>query len=468
MTTTATDRLALVTGATGYIGSQLVPRLLKEGWRVRVLTRHASGLHGHEWADRVDVVEGDASTSADLDAAMSGVDVAFYLIHSMDGAADFRRRDREMAATFADAADRASVGRIVYLSGLHPADEELSPHLASRVEVGEVFLAARTPAAVLQAAVILGDGSASFDMLRYLTHRLPAMVAPRWLNNRIQPIAIQDVLHYLAGAATLPPEVNRTFDIGGPDVLTYRDMMQRFASITGLRRRIVVTVPVLTPQLAGHWVGLVTPVSSGLGKPLVQSLVHEVVCQENDLAALVGPPEPPTGFDDAVRDAMRHAAPDHAWRNLARTGAATAACAVVGSIASDPTSRWYRSLDLPPWQPPPLAFPIVWTALYADIAASSAATLTAFERERRTDEARSYGRAFGLNLILNAGWSALFFRAHRPAVAAVGAGALAASSADLVRRAGRVSKPARTGLALYAGWCAFATALSAEITRRNR
>ncbi|KNX36165.1 tryptophan-rich sensory protein [Luteipulveratus halotolerans] len=465
-----TDRTghALVTGATGYIGGRLVPRLFDAGWTVRVLTRHASGLDEMDWADDVEVVEGDASSAYDLDTAMRDVDVAFYLIHSMDGAGDFAQRDRELARTFAEAADRARVGRIVYLSGLHPDGEELSPHLASRVEVGQVFLHAETPAAVLQAAVILGDGSASFDMLRHLTHRLPAMVAPRWLHNRIQPIAIRDVLHLLVGAASLPKEVNRTFDIGGPDVLTYEEMMQRFARLTGLRRRLVVTVPVLTPQLAGHWVGLVTPVPSGLAKPLVQSLVHEVVCQEDDLARLAPPPDPPLGFDDAVRSAVRRLDRDTGPRNLATTVAATAVCAAAGTLGADPTSRWYRSLDLPAWQPPALAFPVVWTTLYADIAGASAVTLTRLEREGRTREATAYRRALAADLVLNAAWPALFFRSRRPVAAAVGAGLLTLSSADLARRAGAVSGRSRAGLGLYAAWCAFATALSTEIARRNR
>lgn len=348
MTPTTSDRLALVTGATGYIGSHLVPHLLREGWTVRVLTRQRQRLEGQSWSAHVAVFEGDASSSTDLDAAMVGVDVAFYLIHSMNGDHDFPQRDRELASTFADAADRADIGRIVYLSGLHPQHEALSPHLASRVEVGERFLRARTPAAVLQAAVILGDGSASFDMLRYLAHRLPAMVAPRWLHNRIQPIAIQDVMRYLAGAADLPAQVNRTFDIGGPEVLTYADMIQRFAKVTGLRPRLIVTVPVLTPQLAGHWVGLVTPVPAGLAKPLVLSLVHEVVCREDDLSHLMSAQVAPAGFDDAVLEAMRHAAPDHGWRNLGRAAAAVAACAVLSATAAGPTNRWFRSLRVPP------------------------------------------------------------------------------------------------------------------------
>lgn len=297
---------ALVTGATGYIGGLLVPRLLDDGWKVRVLTRSSERLRGRDWADRVEVVEGDATSEADLRRALSGTDVAYYLVHSMDGGGDLARRDRELAEGFAAAAGEAGVGRIVYLGGLHPEGADLSEHLASRVEVGQILLDGPVPAAVLQAAVVLGNGSVSFDMLRYLTERLPVMVAPQWLRNRIQPIAIDDALHYLVGAASLPAEVDRAFDIGGPEVLTYKQMIQRFAAVTGLRRRVVLTLPVLTPWLASHWVGLITPVDAAVAKPLVGSLVHEVVRREHDLDELVGlPAQGLVDFDEAVRRAMR-------------------------------------------------------------------------------------------------------------------------------------------------------------------
>lgn len=290
-----------MTGATGYIGSRLVPRLLEEGWTVRVLTRDRAKVANRRWVDEVEIVEGDAIVKLSLVEALADVDVAYYLLHSMDGRPGFTERDRDMARTFGVAAFEAGAGRIVYLSGLHP-EGHLSDHLASRVEVGDLLMASGVPTAVLQAAVILGSGSASFEMLRHLTHRLPVMVAPKWLNNRIEPIAIRDVLHYLVAAAELPPEVNRTFDIGGPDVLTYREMIQRYARVSGEGARAIVTVPVLTPWLASHWVGLVTPVPAGIAKPLVGSLIHEVVCRENDLEELVGGPAGGAmGFDDAVR-----------------------------------------------------------------------------------------------------------------------------------------------------------------------
>ncbi|WP_346006771.1 tryptophan-rich sensory protein [Janibacter terrae] len=459
----------LVTGATGYIGGLLVPRLLDDGWSVRVLTRSAGKLRSHDWADRVEVVEGDATSGEDLRRALAGVDVAYYLVHSMDGGGDLARRDRELAEGFASAAADEGVGRIVYLGGLHPEGADLSVHLASRVEVGEVFLDSPVPAAVLQAAVVLGDGSVSFDMLRYLTERLPAMVAPQWLRNRIQPIAVDDALHYLAGAARLPADVNRTFDIGGPEVLTYEEMIQRFARVNGLRRRVIVGVPVLTPWLASHWVGLITPVEADVAKPLVGSLVHEVVRREQDLDDLVGLPEGGlTGFDDAVRRAMRGTRPDHALRDALTVTAATVASAAVGAAATQPDSRWYRSLDLPSWQPPKLAFPLVWTPLYADIAVTSVATLVRLEEEGRFDEAARYRRALWTNLVLNTGWSVVFWRVRRPALAAVEAGVLAASSADLARRASAAGGRTRWTLVPYAAWTGFAAVLSTAIARRNR
>ncbi|WP_153504386.1 tryptophan-rich sensory protein [Cumulibacter manganitolerans] len=462
-------RTALVTGATGYIGGALIPVLLADGFTVRVLTRDAHRLDGTEWQRQVEVVEGDGGSAADLDRALDGVDVAYYLIHSMGSSEDFVARDRALATAFAAAADRAGVGRIVYLGGIHPHDEELSAHLASRAEVGRILLGSSVPTAVLQAAVILGTGSASFDMLRHLASRLPVMVAPRWLRNRVQPIAIADVVRYLRGAADLPAEVNRTFDIGGPDVLTYREMLVRYARLTGHGRRLIVTVPVLTPRLASRWIGLVTPLNVPLARALIDSLVHEVVCSEDDIRGYV--PDPAgglAGFDEAVGSTLGSTPTDGGPRNLALTSAATVAAAAVGSLATTPGSRWYRSLDLPSWQPPTIAFPVVWTALYADIAATSAVVLTDLERREKASEAAAYKRALWANLALNAGWSVLFWRVRRPWLAALESAVLTASSADLARRAAASSPQRGARLAPYAAWTGFATALSTAIARRNR
>ncbi|MFD6566723.1 SDR family oxidoreductase [Micromonospora profundi] len=310
----------LVTGATGYIGGRLTPLLLADGHSVRCLARKAVRLRDVPWASAAEIVEGDLSRPETLPAAFADVDVAYFLVHSL-GRPDFESADREAATNFAAAARAAGVRRIVYLGGPEPAsDAEVpSPHLRSRAEVGRILLASGVPTAVLRAAVIIGSGSASFEMLRYLTERLPAMVTPRWVGNRIQPIAVRDVLRYLAGCATLPPEVNRGFDIGGPDVLTFRDMMQRYARVAGLRRRIIVPVRPLTPSLSSHWVGLITPVPNAIARPLVESLIHEAVTHEHDIARYV--PDPPgglTGFDKAVSLALakvRDAQVETRWSN---------------------------------------------------------------------------------------------------------------------------------------------------------
>jgi uncharacterized protein YbjT (DUF2867 family) len=269
------------------------------------MARRPESLRDRPWAGSVEMVRADAADAGPLAEALRGVDVAYYLIHAL-GTSGFERTDRENAQRFAAAAREAAVGRLAYLGGLVPEGEALSAHLRSRLEVGETLLASGVPTAVLRAAVIIGSGSASFEMLRYLTERLPAMVTPRWVDTRIQPIAIRDVLRYLVGVAGLPPEVSRSFDIGGPDVLTYRDMMQRYARVAGLRRRLIVPVPVLTPRLSSHWVGLVTPVPNSIARPLVESLRNEVVAKEHDIAAYV--PDPPgglVGFDQAVELALQ-------------------------------------------------------------------------------------------------------------------------------------------------------------------
>jgi uncharacterized protein YbjT (DUF2867 family) len=314
----------LVTGATGYIGGRLAPRLLEVGHQVRCLTRSADRLRDVPWAARADVVEGDLTDGSGLEDAFDGVDVAYYLVHSL-GAPDFGERDRQAARTFARAAARAGVRRIVYLGGPAVAGDDVSAHLRSRAEVGEILAAGGVPTVTLRAAVVIGSGSASFEMLRHLTERLPAMVTPRWVRNRIQPIAVRDVLHYLVGWADAPGEVSRSFDIGGPDVLTYAEMMRRYARIAGLRPRLIVPVRTLSPWLSSHWVGLVTPVPGAIAKPLVGSLVHEAVCREHDVAEYV--PDPPgglKGFDEAVRLALakvRDAGVETRWSTAAWTGA---------------------------------------------------------------------------------------------------------------------------------------------------
>jgi uncharacterized protein YbjT (DUF2867 family) len=299
--------LCLVTGATGYIGGRLVPELLAHGHRVRCAARSPERLRDHPWSGDVEIVRADLTDAEDARTALEGVDVAYYLIHALGSGRDFGETDRRTAETFAAAAKEAGIGRIVYLGGLAPSGAgDVSEHLRSRGEVGGILLASGVPTAALRAAVVIGSGSVSFEMMRYLTERLPVMVTPRWVRSRIQPIAVRDALRYLAGCAALPPEVNRSFDIGGPDVLTYEEMMRRYAAIADLRPRRIRPVGVLTPRLSSLWVGLVTPVPNSIARPLVDSLRHEVVCKEHDIATYVpDPPEGLIGFDEAVRLALK-------------------------------------------------------------------------------------------------------------------------------------------------------------------
>ncbi|MFB7999915.1 SDR family oxidoreductase [Streptomyces sp. NPDC056002] len=299
----------LVTGASGYIGGRLVPELLATGHRVRCMARSPAKLRDHPWAGEVDVVRGDVQDAESVAAALRGVDVAYYLVHSLGSGPGFEAADRRAAGIFAAQAHACGVRRIVYLGGLTPRgipESSLSPHLRSRAEVGHIFLDGPVPATVLRAAVVIGSGSASFEMLRYLTERLPVMVTPSWVHTRTQPIGVRDVLRYLVGSATMTADVDRAFDIGGPEVLTYREMMRRYAAVAGLPRRLIVPVPVLTPRLSSHWVGLVTPVPAALARPLTESLRHEVVCSEHDIATYVpDPPGRPLPFDEALALALR-------------------------------------------------------------------------------------------------------------------------------------------------------------------
>ncbi|MDQ0260815.1 SDR family oxidoreductase [Sinomonas atrocyanea] len=286
------SRVIAVTGATGYIGGRLVPRLLAAGDRVRVLTRDASKLRDVPWGHDVEVVTGSLDDPRAAAELCAGAEVAYYLVHSMGSHADhdFPARERACAETLGAAARDAGVRRIVYLSGLNPGTR-LSRHLASRTEVGRILLESGVPTAVLQAGLVIGSGSASFEMVRHLTDVLPVMPAPRWVLNRVQPIAVRDALHYLEAAADLPSDVNQAFDIGGPDVLTYADMMRGYAKAAGLRPPVILALPVLTPWLAAQWVNLVTPIPRALAIPLVESLQNDCVVREHTIDAYVRRPE---------------------------------------------------------------------------------------------------------------------------------------------------------------------------------
>jgi uncharacterized protein YbjT (DUF2867 family) len=296
----------LVTGATGYIGGRLAPRLLEAGHRVRVAVRSPGKLDHVPWRDRVEIAETDLSDLEGMTEACRDVHTLYYLVHSMGSSQQFEEQEAEMARTVALAAERAGVRRIVYLSGLHPEGVELSQHMRSRVRVGEILLAGAVPAVVFQAGVVIGSGSASFEMIRHLGDTLPVMPAPSWVNNSIEPIAVRDVLYYLVHAMDLPEGLNRTFDIGSRDVMTYADAMRRYAQVAGLRRRRVFHFPLPAPRLSGFWVGLVTPIPLGLALPLVQSLQHDAVSAEHDIDAFIPPPaEGLTGYRRAVALALK-------------------------------------------------------------------------------------------------------------------------------------------------------------------
>jgi uncharacterized protein YbjT (DUF2867 family) len=294
----------VVFGATGYLGARLVPELLSAGHNVRVMARTPAKLDAVPWRRDVEVVEGDVTEPGQVQQALDGQQVLYYLVHSMLES-DFVDLDARAAKIVADAAAHAGLARIVYVGGIIPDEQELSDHLASRAEVGRLLHESGIPTVELRAAAIIGAGSASFEMLRYLTERLPVMITPRWLRTRVQPIAIRDVLYYLINAAELPPEVSRAFDIGGPDTFTYTGMIRKYASIAGLQRRFAVPAPVLSPWLSSHWVNLITPLPRALASSLMKSLENDVVCTEHDITEQI--PDPAGGlthYEEAVELAL--------------------------------------------------------------------------------------------------------------------------------------------------------------------
>ncbi len=279
-----------VLGATGYIGGRLVPALLAEGYTVRAIGRSAGKLQCRPWAHhpQTQIATADALDLASLCRALEGCHVLYYLVHSMaPGKGDFAQRDRQAAETARQAAAAAGVERIIYLGGLGDPETNLSEHLRSRFEVGQVLGAGPVPLTWLRAAVILGAGSASFEMIRYLTERLPVMVVPRWVDTPCQPIAVSNVLDYLVGVLRVPESAGCMFDIGGPEVLSYRQMLHLYAEVAGLPRRYIVGVPVLTLRLSSLWIHLVTPIPASLARPLAEGLRNPAVCRENAIQRLV-------------------------------------------------------------------------------------------------------------------------------------------------------------------------------------
>ena len=293
-----TDRseTILVTGAAGFIGRRLVDALLQRGYRVRCMVRRTADLPAGAEQVRGDLLQPDS-----LPAVLEGVTAAYYLVHSMGGKGDFAEQDRQAARNFTAAADAAGVSRVIYLGGLGETGDNLSHHLASRLEVGSILQSGRFSTTFLRAAVIIGYGGSSYEMVHSLVKRLPVMITPRWVSTRNQPIAVADVISYLAGCLEEPRTAGQTFDIGGPDILTYKEMMERFAAVEG-KRLLIIPVPVLTPKLSSYWVGLVTPVKAAIAIALIEGLKNEVICRDNRIRDLL--PIRLTPFDEAIKTAL--------------------------------------------------------------------------------------------------------------------------------------------------------------------
>jgi len=300
----------LVTGATGYVGGRLVPCLLREGYDVRCFVRDAERLRAQPWGDRVEIALGDALEAETLPPAMEGIDAVYYLIHSLGSGEDgFADRDRRAATNVRTAAEDAGVDRLIYLGGMRPKGERQSKHLRSRIETGHVLRDGPIPVTEFRAAQIVGSGSLSFELVRYLTERVPLMICPRWVQTPTQPIAIRNVLQYLMAALRRPKSAGEIVEIGGADVLTYAEMFRQYAAVRGLNRWIV-NVPFLTPRLSSHWIGLVTPFSNAIARPLIEGLDNEVVVDNPEKARRVFPDVEPIPFEAAVRLALRRAESD--------------------------------------------------------------------------------------------------------------------------------------------------------------
>lgn len=300
----------LVLGASGYVGGRLTPRLLEMGYTVRAGARSVRKLACRPFAahPNLELAEVDVLDPESLAVAVQDCRAVYYLVHSMSptkhhNAADFSSMDMQAAQNMARAAQDAGVERIIYLGGLGDEEEGLSKHLRSRRETGDALRSGKTPVTELRAAMILGAGSASFEMMRYLVERLPVMVTPRWVGTRSQPIAVSNVLGYLLGCLENDAALGRTFDIGGPDVLNYRELFDMYTEEAGLPKRVIIPVPVLTPRLSSYWIHLVTPVPASLAKPLAEGLRNEVVCRESSIQEIA--PQKLLSCREAIRSALQ-------------------------------------------------------------------------------------------------------------------------------------------------------------------
>ena len=292
----------LVTGATGYVGGRLIPRLLESGYQVRVFVRDAVRLAGRPWVDKVEVFEGNVLTPDDLFPAMEGIEATYYLIHNMTERKGYREQELAAARNFGSAASQTGVKRIIYLGALGDPESDLAPHLKSRQQTGKVLADFGVPVTEFRAAIIVGSGSISFEMIRYLTEKLPVMICPRWVYQQVQPIAIDDVLAYLLAALTTPESSGRVIEIGGSDQLPYAEMMLTYARLRGLKRWLI-PVPVLTPGLSSHWVHWITPVHASVTRPLIEGLVNEILVQDSS-ARKIFPSIQTMSYSQAVEAAL--------------------------------------------------------------------------------------------------------------------------------------------------------------------
>lgn len=358
--------LVLVCGATGYIGGRLVPRLLDAGYRVRCLVRSPEKLAEYPWRnnDRLEVLQGNLQNLKSVEQACEGVAAAYYLVHSMIAVGgDYARHDRELASNFGEVAGRAGVRRMIYLGGLGDMTEDLSAHLRSRREVEEILAESRVSLTAFRAAMIIGSGSASFEILRYLVDRLPVMITPRWVKTRTQPISVSDVLRYLVDCLSVPETADKTLDIGGKDVITYERMMRIMARQVGLPRRLIIPVPVLTPKLSSLWIGLVTPVDSRIARPLAEGLRNPTVCRDDAAQRLM--PGDLMDVEEAIAAALGK------WR------------------AGDIETRWSTAGEIP-GDPEWAGGTVYRDHRGTDVAATPAAT---FRAVRRIGGSHGYGGA---------------------------------------------------------------------------
>ena len=302
------DDRVLILGGTGFIGKRLVAELTGRNIKLRLLVRNPSKVPDAILKNKnIEIVRGDIVRGDGIKEAVRGIHTAYYLVHSMGSksmrkSTEFARMDKSAAENFVNFADAAGVKRTIYLGGLGEVGKNLSAHLRSRDEVAEILSSGKLHATVLRAAVIIGAGSASFAMLKYLVERLRVMICPKWIDTRIQPIAVKDVLAYLIGCLLNPDTAGKKFDIGGPEVLTYREMIQQYTEAVGIPKRIIFRTPVLSSRLASYWASLITPIPSGLAHPLIEGMKNEVVCLDDSISEYI--PIEKTPFKTAVKIAV--------------------------------------------------------------------------------------------------------------------------------------------------------------------